>query len=82
MTEANQRVPLPNANWIRSEKMPEYAINLDPESRFFGWKMREHAGSQWVSVLPMRIADVCKCFKYAAFANHHDRLADLLEKLT
>lgn len=42
-------VDLPNKLWIRSTKKPGWAICLDPDDRFFGWKMFEHPDGRWVS---------------------------------
>ncbi len=41
-------VDLPNDNWIRSDKQPNWSVCLDPADRFYGWKMYECNGN-WVS---------------------------------
>lgn len=48
---AHGRLTLPNEQWLRSPKMPEYAICFDPADPFFLWKMVENeAYGTWTSV--------------------------------
>ena len=52
-----KRVPLPNHRWVRSPKQPDWALNLDKDSEFFGWKMKEQAG-KWVSQEGLSLKDI------------------------
>ena len=69
---------LPNDRWIRSAKMPEYAINLDPDSLFFGWKMVEgECYKKWVSVAQLKTNEIAEMKIMPEFS----QLIDNLEKL-
>jgi hypothetical protein len=50
-------VELPNANWIRSEQRPDWSVCLDPENRFYGWKMFECNGN-WASSAKLTASEV------------------------
>lgn len=59
-------VELPNCRWIRSPKQKDYAICLDPESRFAGWLMLEGWDNNWVSVRQLSVEDLTKMRDNAA----------------
>lgn len=48
---------LPNANWLRSPKKPEYAVCLDLEDECFGWIMLE-TQTGWESVRKLTLDEV------------------------
>ena len=41
-------IKLPNDKWVRSTKLPQWALCLDPQARHYGWKMYE-GPEGWVS---------------------------------
>jgi hypothetical protein len=48
-SEQLNELALPNDQWLRSPKKPEFSICLDQERQFFGWVMQSING-QWVSI--------------------------------
>lgn len=50
-------IDLPNDQWIRSHKMSEWALCMDPQNRFYGWKCKAVNG-QWVSQEALTDADI------------------------
>jgi hypothetical protein len=51
--------PLPSKMWVRSTKMPEWAICLDPAHSHYGWKMLENPdGVNWVSQTRLTLTEV------------------------
>lgn len=63
-------IDLPNSKWVRSPKMPEYAVCMDPQDRFFGWKMMENPdGVHWTSVGKMSLEEAIKAEGVDEFAD-------------
>jgi hypothetical protein len=53
-------VELPNDRWMRSPKIRDYAICLDPENRHAGWLLLEGWGNNWVPVRALSLFDLEK----------------------
>ncbi len=70
-------VELPNSDWIRSPKMPNYAVCLDRNNRFFGWKMTECNGN-WTSVGKLTPEELVKAGRSHDFAAHLEQLSELM----
>lgn len=75
-------IDLPNMNWVRSPVKPDWALCLDPEADFFGWKMYECNGN-WVSSEKLTLNEVQTCLSRTPddLIPHIARLVDLKEKL-
>lgn len=71
-------VELPNENWIRGTKQPDWAICLDPANRFYGWKMYERNGN-WVSGARLTGEDVVKAMSMPALREHWPKFQALLD---
>lgn len=69
-------IDLPNTNWVRSTKMPSYAVCLDPQSDFFGYKMVE-SGDRWVVVSALKPKEVSFALHSVDFENHQQQLRQL-----
>ena len=48
---------LPSDKWARSTKQPKWALCLDPDNRFFGWKCYDNHG-RWVSGTKMTLEEI------------------------
>lgn len=76
-------VEIPNDNWIRSIKKPEYAVCLDPDSIFFGWKMLEdNECKEWIVSGRLDRCEIIKAMCREDFKNHLKQLTLLLENLS
>lgn len=75
---ASKRVPLPNSNWVRSTKMPKWAICLDPSARHYGWKMAEYDG-RWVSGGELSLGEIEWALNEPTLAEHHHLFQALLD---
>lgn len=52
-------IPLPNVKWVRSTKMPAFAICMDPDSPFFCCIMTENASrDDWAKVSALGAEDM------------------------
>lgn len=74
-------IELPNELWIRSTKMPEWAICLDPDDRFFGWKMFEHPDGRWVSGGALSREEVIRAKEKPELVGFIDELDKLLVRI-
>ena len=75
-------VELPNDQWLRSPRLPEYAICLDPSNRFYGWMMVENeAHKTWSSVSRLSVIDVERVTLSPDCRSHLPQLNRLLAKL-
>lgn len=72
---------LPNDLWLRGNKLPNYAICLDPANRFFGWQMVEHPDGQWMSVKALTMDETATLKGLAAAAAHIAQILELQVKL-
>lgn len=72
-------VPLPNSDWARSEKKPEWALCLDPADDYFGWKFYECNG-RWVSGGELSQTEVEQALKMPALKSFAKNLQTLLER--
>jgi hypothetical protein len=80
-TAPPREVPLPNDKWLRSEKLSNWAVCLDPEDRFFGWKMYENAdGEHWVSGAALTDDEARRLQSYPAATPHRERITELLTR--
>lgn len=50
-------IDLPNDQWIRSHTMMDWALCMDPQDRFYGWKCRAING-RWVSQGELTAEDI------------------------
>lgn len=77
-----QRVALPSVGWYRSERMPEFALCLDKNSRHFGWLMQEGWNDNWVSLRPLTRADLLKLQEQPnLMRDHAEAVAALFSKV-
>lgn len=75
-------IELPNKNWLRSTKKPEYALCLDTDDSFFGWKMVEDNCCGWVSVSRLTIDEVGKAINKIDCQSHIEQLKILFVQLS
>lgn len=73
-----KRVPLPSKLWVRSTKMPEWAINLDPESIHYGRKMREWGG-EWIWRELLTFEEIAWALQEPELAEYRQHLLALQE---
>ncbi len=72
-------VALPNNKWIRSPKKPEYAVCLDKQNKFYGWKTIESITyDDWRGIARLTREELIKATKKPAFKDHLIELNDLL----
>ena len=76
-----KQVALPNEKWIRSPKMPQWAICLDPDALHYGWKMYECNG-QWVSGATLQLHEVKGAMGKISLQEHWSLFQQLHETLT
>ena len=78
------RVPLPNKNWVRSVKRPNWSICFDPNDNCFGWKMQESEDkTHWVEGGPLSLPEIEIALtmpSLADFTSHLRLLRKRLEK--
>lgn len=72
-------IELPNSSWLRSTKMPEYALCLDPNDEFFGWKMKEY-NNRWVSIEKLSLDEIKSVMKKQGCQSHLKQLKILYEE--
>jgi hypothetical protein len=70
-------IDLPNENWIRATKRPDWALCLDSNNSFYGWKMYEMNG-YWVSGARLTAEEIVKAMGMPALAAHWSKLQALL----
>ena len=72
-------VELPNKDWIRSTKRPEYSICLDVDSSFFGWKLFENSFfKNWEPVKSLTQDEIIVMKEMPSFNQHINHLNKLL----
>lgn len=69
---------LPNENWIRAHKQPNWSLCLDPANRFYGWKMYE-GGGNWVSGARITDEEVEKAISMPSLLEHRPKFQALLD---
>lgn len=75
-------IDLPNDNWVRSPKQPNWALCLDPAAKCFGWKMYENvAYQQWATGTPLTPAEVDKALLNNTLQKHWPQLKQLRDRL-
>lgn len=73
-------IELPNDQWVRSTKQPNWALCLEPANRFYGWKMYECNG-RWVSGAKLTRDEVDTALTLAELHEHKQKLAALRSTL-
>jgi hypothetical protein len=71
-------IELPNENWVRGQKQPDWSLCLDPANTFYGWKMYECNGN-WVSGNRLTGEEVVKAMSMPSLREHWPKFQALLE---
>lgn len=73
-------VELPNDKWIRATQQPNWSVCLDPESRYYGWKLYECNGN-WVTGGKVSEDDCQYALALGPLREHWPKFQALLEHL-
>lgn len=71
-------IDLPTENWVRSPKMPDWALCLDPAWVHYGWKMYECNGN-WVSGHRLTNEEIEQALTMESLEEHWPKFRLLLE---